>query len=96
MIQLLNNLLLVALEYLRLKNKTTLYTQIDAYENEKYELISKLESLRDAGSSSDTCKLLRNRIVSLNERLEYLSAHLAETSTGSDDSDGGGEVHSAD
>lgn len=86
MIQLINNLLQAIVEYFKLKNKSFAFDKIDEYEKEKDEKIAKLEALRDAGSNPDECAVLRERIIKLNKRIEYLSTLSSQASKKSEDS----------
>lgn len=86
MIQLINNLLQAIVEYLKLKNKSFAFDKIDEYEKEKDEKISKLEALRNSGSNPDECAVLRERIIELNKRIEYLSTIDSQASKESEDS----------
>lgn len=86
MIPLLNNLIQLGIEYLKLKNKSFIYDKIDLYEKEKNETISKLENLRDSGSNSGECVFLRKRITQLTKRIEHLSAFDSKDSEGNQDS----------
>lgn len=74
MIQLLNNLIELGIEYLKLKNQSFIFDKIDFYEKEKYEKIGRLEELRNSGVNSNECVFLRKRISELNGRIEHLSA----------------------
>lgn len=82
MIQLLNNLLKLGIEYLRLKNQSFVFDKIDSYEKEKNEKIARLEELRDSSSNPDECVLLRERISELNKRIKHLSTLHSENKEG--------------
>lgn len=86
MIQLINNLLQAIVEYFKLKNKSFAFDKIDEYEKEKDEKIAKLEALRNTGSNPDECTILRERIIKLNKRIEYLSTLSSQASKKSEDS----------
>lgn len=78
MVQLLNNLIKLGIEYLKLKNQSFVFDKIDSYEEEKNRKIDKLEELRDSGNNSNECVFLRKRISELNERIEHLSTFNSE------------------
>lgn len=85
--QLLNNLILLGIEYLKLKNQSFIFDKIDSYEEEKNEKVDRLETLRDSGYNSDECVFLRKRISELNKRIEYLSTIGPKNKEGNKSSD---------
>lgn len=85
--QLLNNLVLLGIEYLKLKNQSFIFDKIDSYEKEKNEKVDRLETLRDSGDNPDECVYLRKRISELNKRIEYLSTISPKNKEGDKNSD---------
>lgn len=83
--------------YLALRNKLAFFEITEKHNKKKNELIEEIEKLRAIGDndSNDRADFLRGQLRAENDQFKHISAVFLEASSGSSDSDSGGDLHSS-
>jgi len=83
--------------YLALRNKLAFFEITEKHNKKKNELIEEIEKLRAIGDndSNDRADFLRGQLTAENNQFKHISAVFLEASSGSSDSDSGGDLHSS-